>query len=204
MKNIFLLSILLISSLLKSQSVIIGIEESGFGKPTGYYRKDLNNILNQFQGTYIYSNGNSSFKIILKKMIQQPVSSHFEDIIIGEYQYVKNGIVVTNTLSNLDIEHFDQFLKHGIAGNRILWNNTRLWKCPQCNPNEKRLGVLIRDKISGRRADFFMRRTNVNGQEVMQVNITNISSRIINVDDPSTFNEPPFALPKGEFTMIKQ
>ena len=49
-----------------------------------------------------------------------------------------------------------------------------------------------------------MRRTNVNGQEILQVKIYNISSEVINVDDPSTFNEPPFALPKGEFTMIKQ
>ncbi|MCX8534697.1 DUF6705 family protein [Chryseobacterium luquanense] len=204
MKNIFIIFILFFTPLFKSQSVIIDIEESGFGKPSGYYQKDLNNLLDPFQGTYIFSNGNTSFKIVLKKMIKQYFASHYEDMIIGEYQYIENGLEKANTLSNLDIVYSDQYLKHHISGNSILWSNSRLWKCPQCNPNEKRLAVRLNDNISGRRADFLMRRTAINGQEVLQVKIYNISSNVINVDDSSTLNEPPFALPKGEFTMIKQ
>lgn len=204
MKYILFLVIALFSITIKSQT-IINITDSEKGLPNGYYMKDLNNLLDPFQGTYIYTNGNKIFKIVLKKMIKQPSDSHYEDMIIGEYEYVVNGVAKINTLPNLDVIYFDQFLKHGIANKYVIKNiDHRLWKCPQCNPNEKRLSTVIRDEISSRRADFFMRRTNVNGQEVMQVNITNISSRIIDVDDPSTFNEPPFALPKGEFTMIKQ
>lgn len=137
-------------------------------------------------------------------MIKQQFASHYEDMIISEYQYIENGIEKVNTLPNLDTVYSNQFLKHNIAGKRILWANSNLWKCPQCNTNEKRLAVRLRDTISGRRADFFMRRIAINGQEVLQVKIYNISSDVINVDDLSTFNEPPFALPKGEFTMIKQ
>jgi len=201
MKNTFLLFIILISTFFKSQSVIIDIEEPGFGKPAGYYQKDTNNLLDPFQGTYIYTNGNKSFKIVLKKMIQQPVGSHYEDIVIGEYQYTENGVEKINTLSNLNVVYSDQFLKHNIAGNIILWNNTRLWKCPQCNPNEKRLSVRIIDKISGRRASFLMRRTAVNGQQVIQTKINNISAAIWEEGTPEPL---AFALPTGEFTMIKQ
>ncbi|AYN00261.1 DUF6705 family protein [Chryseobacterium sp. 3008163] len=201
MKTTFLLFIILISTFFKSQSVIIDIEESGFGKPAGYYRKDMNNLLDSFQGTYVYTNGNKSLKIVLKKMIQQPVSSHYEDIIIGEYQYIENGVEKINTLSNLNIVYSDQYLKHGIAGNGILWNNTRLWKCPQCNPNEKRVVVRIIDKISGVRASFLMRRTVVNGQQVMQAKINNLSATIWEEGTPEPL---AFALPTGEFTMIKQ
>jgi len=49
-----------------------------------------------------------------------------------------------------------------------------------------------------------MRRTAINGQEVSQVKIYNISSGLIKVDDSFTYNELPFALPRGELTMIKK
>ncbi|KQT22607.1 hypothetical protein ASG22_15235 [Chryseobacterium sp. Leaf405] len=137
-------------------------------------------------------------------MIKQPVGLNFEDMIIGEYQYIENGVEKTNTLSNLNVNYSDQFLKHNIATKYIIKNiNSRLWKCPQCNPNEKRLVVVIEDKISSRRADLIMRRTVINGQEVMQCRIQNISSEIINVDNPVP-SKPEFSLPIGEFTMIKQ
>lgn len=201
MKNIFLLSLFLLSTLYKSQSVVIDINDSELGQPNGYYMKDMYNVLNQFQGTYIYTNGNSFFKIVLVKKVKQYNNSYYEDLIIGEYQYIKNGIEKINTLSNLGTVYNNQFAKHAIAGNSTIYNNTRLWKCPQCNPNEKRLSSIIRDRISGRSANFFMRRTNVNGQEVMQVKVNNVSAAIWEEGTP----EPPaFALPTGEFTMIKQ
>ncbi|MCD0480768.1 MULTISPECIES: DUF6705 family protein [unclassified Chryseobacterium] len=203
MKNIFFLFILIFSVDLKSQSVTIDIIKSGFGENSNYYRKDLNNLLNPFEGSYIYTNGTSTFKIVLKKMIKQPVDSHYEDIIIGEYQYMENGIEKANTLSNLNIIYSDQFLKHGIAGNRVISKtNSRLWICTQCNTNEKRIGLNIRDISTNRYADILMRRTVINGQQVMQVKIYNVNTVSYNVDTES----PPadFSLPLGEFIMIKQ
>jgi hypothetical protein len=46
-----------------------------------------------------------------------------------------------------------------------------------------------------------MRRTTEGGQEVMKINITNIS-RVIEIEGQPT--APDFALPIGEFTLIKQ
>lgn len=208
MKNLYLILFIVFSNLSSSQT-IVDITNTSFSFSTNtyynYYKKDLNNVLDPFQGSYVYTNGNNSFKIILKKMIKQPVGLHFEDLIIGEYQYIENGIEKVNTLANIDIAYPNQFAKHHIAGNGIIPNiNNRVWKCPQCNPDEKRLAVSLLDKISNRTADFFMRRTNINGQEAMQVKIYNIRGHVINVDDPSTMNQPAFALPTGEFTMIKQ
>lgn len=199
----FIILLIIISTSLKSQSSIIDIEEPGFGKPNGYYQKDTNNILDPFQGTYIYANGNTSFKIILTKMMMQPVASHYEDLIIGEYQYIENGVEKINTLSNLNIPYSDQYLKHAIAGNDVLWNNSREWKCPLCNPNEKRLAVVLEDKISGRSADFLMRRTVINGQQVMQVMVQHISSDPIVVGSNAPA-QPEFTLPTDEFIMVKQ
>ncbi|SHE94617.1 DUF6705 family protein [Chryseobacterium takakiae] len=198
MKNIILLIIaLLISSLYKSQSVIIDINDSELGQPNGYYSKDLHNVLNQFEGTYLYTKGNTSFKIVLVKKIKQYNSSYYEDLIIGEYQYIVNGVEKANTLSNLNVVYNNQFAKHAIAGNYTIDNNTRLWKRPQCNPNEKRLSASITDVSTNRTADFFVRKTVVNGQEVLQVKVTNI------LPDLENMNPAPFTLPTGEFTMIK-
>jgi hypothetical protein len=156
MKNIILLVVIsLISSLLRSQSVVIDISKSGIGQPSGYYRKDLNNILNQFEGTYLYTNGNKSFKIVLVKKIKQYNSSYYEDLIIGEYQYIVNGVEKANTLFNLNVVYNNQFAKHALAGNAPVDNNNRTWKCPQCNPNEKRLRLKIRD-VSANRSEIIL------------------------------------------------
>lgn len=159
--------------------------------------------MNTFEGTYIYTNGNTTFKIVLEKKVKQPIGLHYDDLILGEYQLIENGVEKINTLSNLNVVYANQFAKHSIAGSGVLWNNSRLWKCPECLPNEKRLGIRIKDVISGRYADMLIRRTMVNGQQVLQVKIYNITSKIIDEDAPSP-PELPFALPKGIFNMIKQ
>lgn len=188
----------MISSIFKSQSVVIDISKSGIGQPNGYYRKDMNNILNQFEGTYLYGNGNTSLKIVLVKKIKQFNSSYYEDLIIGEYQYIVNGVEKMNTLSNLDVIYNHQYIKHAIAGNSPISNNNRAWKCLQCNPNEKRLRARIIDRSTNRYASIYMRKTIVNGQEVLQVKIGQV------MIDFENMNPPEFSLPKGEFTMIKQ
>ncbi|WP_439480678.1 DUF6705 family protein [Chryseobacterium aquaticum] len=158
----------------------------------------MNNLLNQFEGTYVYTNGSKVFTITLVKRIKQYNSSYYEDLIIGEYQYSINGIIVQNTMPNLNVVYNNQYIKHSIAGNYTLSNNNRRWKCPQCSPNERRLSARIRDESTERSADFLMRRTVVNGQQVLQVKIDDV------LPDLETANPPDFSLPLGEFTMIKQ
>ncbi|ANF49733.1 hypothetical protein A0O34_03890 [Chryseobacterium glaciei] len=201
MKYIHIILILFISSIVKSQT-IVDITDTTYSGMTNtyynYYKKDLNNVLDPFQGTYIYTNGNKKFKIILQKMIKQTEGLHFEDLIIGEYQYIVNGVEKANTLSNLNVVYNNQFAKHALAGNAPIKNNNRVWKCPQCNPNEKRLRLKIRDVDTNRSGDYIIRKTMVNGQEVLQVKLTDV------LPDFENMNPPDFSLPRGEFTMIKQ
>lgn len=200
MKNIIILLLFIVNIYsVSAQSVVIDIKETGFGQPVGYYLKDINNVLNQFEGTYVYTNGSKTFKITLVKKIKQYNSSYYEDLIIGEYQYLDYGnLVIQDTMPNLNVVYNNQFIKHAIAGNSLLWNTTRLWKCPQCAPNERRLDAKITDVSTARTASFFMRKTIVNGQEVLQVKITNVLPSF------ESMTPPNFSLPLGEFTMIKQ
>jgi hypothetical protein len=60
--------------------------------PDNSYYKDVNNILNDFEGTWLYQSGNTSLKLTLVKSIQFFNGDFYEDTIIGGYQYIENGI----------------------------------------------------------------------------------------------------------------
>ena len=199
MKNIVIIFVVLFNTLsLNAQSVVFDIDESKSGKPEGFYRKDMNNLLDHFEGTYVYTSGNKVFTVTLIKKIKQYNSSYYEDLIIGEYQYSVNGTITQNTMSNLGVVYNNQFIKHAIGGRSVISNSSKRWKCPQCYPNERRLSAKITDISTERSADFLMRRTVVNGQQVLQVKIFDV------LPDLETANPPDFSLPMGEFTMIKQ
>ncbi|MCA1966259.1 MAG: hypothetical protein LDL23_06370 [Flavobacterium sp.] len=200
MKNLNILVVLLLSINCKAQTPIVDISESEMGLPNGYYIKDLLNLLNPFEGTYVYTNGADTLKIVLVKKVLQYNSQYYEDLIIGEYQYIENGVEKANTLPNVNITYLNQ-RRHNIDGNFLVDKNFRVWQCPDCSATEKRLNTLLKDVVSGRFADLIMRRTTEGGQEVMKINITNIS-RVIEIEGQPT--APDFALPIGEFTLIKQ
>jgi hypothetical protein len=166
----------------------------------GAYYKDVNNLLNPFEGTYIYTSGSTTLKIVLVKKVLQYNSQYYEDLIIGEYQYIKDGVQIVNTLSEITTTYLNQ-RNHKIEGNLIVDKNYRVWKCTSCSLTENRLSTQIEDVVSERFAELVLRRTTEGGQEVMKIKITNIS-RVIEIDDQPT--APDFALPTGEFTLIKQ
>ena len=199
-KNLNILVLLLLSINCKAQTPIVDISESEMGLPNGYYIKDLHNLLNPFEGTYVYTNGADTLKIVLIKKVLQYNSQYYEDLIIGEYQYIKDGVQIVNTLSEITTTYLNQ-RNHKIEGNLIVDKNYRVWKCTSCSLTENRLSTQIEDVVSERFAELVLRRTTEGGQEVMKIKITNIS-RVIEIDDQPT--APDFALPTGEFTLIKQ
>lgn len=201
MKIFKIIIITLLAITCKAQTPVIDISQSRFGQPDGYYMKDINNYLNPFEGTYIYSNGTTSFKMVLVKKVQQYNGRYYEDLIIGEYQYIENGVEKANTLSNINVVYNNQSIKHAISGNLIVNNNFRYWKCPTCPTNEKRFNGGIKDISTGRGASITMRRTVEAGLEVMKIKISHVTGVALVAGQPAP---PDFSLPQGEFTLIKQ
>ena len=160
----------------------------------------MNLLLNPFEGTYLYTNGNTSFKIILVKKEQQYNGRYYEDLIIGEYFYT-NGVDTVDTLNEINTVYNDQ-RSHSIDGNWVVNNNFRYWKCPTCPANEKRLSLSIRDAATDNYAQITMRRTVEAGQEVMKIKISHVMARSYNVDTEPV--PPDFSLLLGEYTLIKQ
>lgn len=199
-KNLNIFVLLLLSINCKAQSPIIDIIDDDGSEVIGAYYKDVNNLLNPFEGTYVYTSGSTTLKIVLVKKVLQYNSQYYEDLIIGEYQYIKDGVQIVNTLSEITTTYLNQ-RNHKIEGNLIVDKNYRVWKCTSCSLTENRLSTQIEDVVSERFAELVLRRTTEGGQEVMKIKITNIS-RVIEIDDQPT--APDFALPTGEFTLIKQ
>ena len=200
-KKLNILAVLLLSINCKAQTPILDISDSGTGLPNGYYLRDNNNLLNSFEGTYQYTNGNTILKIVLVKKTQQYNQEFYEDLIIGEYQYIENGIEKINTLNEINNVYIEQRF-HKIDSNFLVNNNFKLFPCLDCFSNEKRLYASIFDPSTNSYADIVIRKTILNSQEVIKINIINFKKGLIIVNELAT--EPNFSLPLEEYILIKQ
>ena len=200
-KNLNILVVLLLSINCKAQSPVLDISDSGTGLPNGYYLRDNNNLLNTFEGTYQYTNSNTILKIVLVKKIQQYNQEFYEDLIIGEYQYIENGIEKINTLTEINNIYIEQRF-HKIDSNFLVNNNFKLFPCLDCFSNEKRLYASIFDPSTNSYADIVIRKTILNSQEVIKINIINFKKGLIIVNELAT--EPNFSLSLEEYILIKQ
>ena len=206
MKKIFLILSILIFANCKAQYTSIESLENCFDcDQTGVYYKDLNNYLNTYEGTYIYSSGGVYFKMILQKKVVSNINNrYYEDILIGAYQY-SDGTKNVNCLSELN-NNYSNGWYYPIEGNYITVGKS---KCDDCSPTEKWLYMTIHDQSTNSVSNFNLRKTVVGGQEAIKVYIRPpYRNNIINGDDPNSgtinYVEPPNYPVTQEITLIKQ
>lgn len=100
MKKLFFLTILLSTTLANSQSPIISLKafDNNSDRPTGTYIKDLNNYYTPYLGIWKWENGNNSLEIKFEKINMVFDGELYFDEIIGKYKYIKDGVVLHNSL----------------------------------------------------------------------------------------------------------
>lgn len=199
--KIYILIVLLSTTIsCKAQSEVLDISQKGeipslTANLSDKYYKDLNNLLNPFEGTYVYSEGDTYLKLVLQKKEMCFFGDHYEDMIIGEYQYIKNGIEIVNTLPKLN-QNIDDKRNHGIDGNQILTGNQL---CEECSPTDKHLHVGLVEDGKGR-ASMSIRKVTVNGQEAIKVFFYwHYKTHVV-----GTPESPSPSLPGGVYIMLKQ
>lgn len=155
----------------KAQSPVLNIETTfSSDVPVNAYYKDANNILNNFEGTWLYTNGNNTLKIILAKSTQHFNGKYYEDLLIGGYQYIENGVEKINTLTDADNLNLGD--NASIEGNNI-YNNCKYSPVDDCVDGEKNLHLSIKDvPLEGHIGDLRLFKRTINGQEVLKVNIS--------------------------------
>jgi hypothetical protein len=145
MKHIILIfSLCLFSMSCKAQTPIVAIDSPISDKSQGTYFKDLNNELNKFEGAWVFTNGNTSLKIVLYKVEMNYDGSEFYfDDLRGEYQYIENGVEIINTLPNLESNPNDDDNRNILVSSIISSDERPV--CNDCTENERRLSLGIID-----------------------------------------------------------
>ncbi|TRW23345.1 hypothetical protein FMM05_14220 [Flavobacterium zepuense] len=102
MQQLLIITFLFCVGVCRGQSPILPINDANYPEATGAYYKDLNNDLNRYVGTWKYTNGTTSLTVTLQKKVMQHIINapygYYEDLVIGEYKYILNGVEKINTL----------------------------------------------------------------------------------------------------------
>jgi hypothetical protein len=196
MKNIkFILinSLIILGFNCQAQTPIINLMDIEPTTP-GYYIKDINNVLNPFEGTYVLNDGVNYLKITFQKKIMQYTGSCYQDLLIGEYQYKQNGDEKINTLSRLTTP-LQHVYHHAIDGNNYLTYEPSPFNDFTTDTFRLTIGMEVPGGIS---ADLEIRKCVVNGQEAIQIfkKTTHYGKR----GEPV----PPIIVPNGFFYLIKE
>ncbi|WP_278021796.1 DUF6705 family protein [Flavobacterium ginsengisoli] len=187
---------ILLNNSCKAQNPILDIDtpKDNFIGVKGAYYKDTKNVLNGYDGTYLYTSGNTSLKIKSQKNIKTSMNNfYYEDLIVGEYQYIENGVEKVNTLSKLTSTSNN----NSISGSLILTGTE--FGCKDCKPDEKRLRLGITSSPNFGEMD--VRKTTVNGKAAILVVFWWTGPIAVKAGDPMP---KPAVIKAGTYTMIKQ
>jgi hypothetical protein len=213
MKKIIFSAIIAVLTLsCKAQTPVLDTYESDYGAIDNAYYKDLNHLHDQYIGTWLYTNGNTSLKIMFQKRDQIYNDRYYSDYLIGEYQYIENGVEKVNTLNNININYgsdVEEVRKHNIlSGGWLKYASTRP-TCTECPPNEGRLEMSIYEpslrSIKGLRNSFVVRRFYDNGTEKLKVWFVNeIMQGLVFDANDNPVDISRFSLPFGNYVLTKQ
>ncbi|WP_452218486.1 DUF6705 family protein [Lacinutrix undariae] len=148
MKHIIYLFIIFfsVSYNTNAQSPIFPLDEWGDRQANAYY-KDLNNDLDPFIGTWVYTpemqslNGETFIKIVLYKKTMYFDGEYYVDLLVGEYQYVKNGVEQINTLANINQDLGENHHIHGY----FLYDDCRYFYVDDCVDGEVSVQLSLND-----------------------------------------------------------
>lgn len=164
---------------------------------SGNYAKDVGGIRDQFIGTWRYQASGILLEIKIEKrdkeLYRTPSTYRFMDIIIIKYKLVKNGMVLHDNLNavipanNTGYHNYDlNFISYG-----FYYNNTYQFR------------GFINDYYRQVLCDYTLRKMNVNGQDILLLNISNGNYRIYGDDSMYTPSQKLFSLPLGPILLDK-
>lgn len=167
----------------------------------GQYYKDIDNLLNPYEGTWLFTEGNRELRIILVKKVNHNNGLYREDVIVGGYEYKVNGTTLVNTLDDINNFYLNS-IQYNISGNSIMENDFSP-PCNSCATGEKRLRLSFSDSEtqSTVMGTLIVRAIQINGQDAIKVKLFGTT---VYYEAGTTPPPDDFVLPSGEYTLIKQ
>ena len=182
----------------KAQSPVVSLDTFYQDTVEGVYFKDLNNELNKFVGTWVYNDGNTTLVIQLQKVVQHYNGEWYEDLLIGEYQYIENGVEVFNSLSRLNSPLVNN-AQHYLDGNQLL-KKTQIVSCEDCDIAERRVLLFFSDpERKYLHNKLAVRYVDNNGVESIEVKLVSSGSYVSPYENAPKESRVPY----GNYTLIK-
>jgi hypothetical protein len=178
--------------------------------PNNPYYKDVDNDLNPFVGEWKWEEGNNSLTIQFQKIemyhrqypnYDNTATLHeYFDYLIGEYQYIENGLELINSLPVNFGGH--PTITNAMAGWNITTTNRGFPPCNECAPNTRFIRLsfteLENQQLHGR---IIMAHFVEGGVEKIRARIFNTD--IVNLTADYT-GPTALKVPEGIYTFIKQ
>ena len=165
-----------------------------------YYLKDVNNEFEKFEGEWQYLGVDMSMTLKLKKEehYQPYPDTKFMDLLVGEYQYIENGVEKVNTLADFNSPQVSGY-EHNLSGRGY----TRFLP-GYCEDNSTPQEIKISLNITKPTNDdnviegkLILRYINDNGIEKLEVCIFDYSTTAYEVTDR-------IDMPDGYYEFVKQ
>ena len=172
---------------------------SPIGKPQNSYLKDVMNDFNRYEGEWKYQSGLTVLTLKFRKISNRYNENRkiYEDLLIGDYQYVENGNLIIDQLENLNLS-IDPY-HHTLNGASFIYNS-QFPPCTDCGPYDRRIKLNFRDPERPQvYAYLVMRYTNVGGIEKIEAILYQDIAFVLDETSPGTTR-----VPMGEYTFIKQ
>ncbi|MCO6147541.1 DUF6705 family protein [Flavobacterium sp. NRK1] len=203
MKKVLFIIILL--SFGSKAQTIKSLYDDEYAAVDGAYYKDTHNDFDNFTGTWKYTSGTTSLTITLQKKTMTPTkfgsNNIFEDVLVGGYKYIENGIVKINTVPQLylDLDSIEYY----ITGNAIIGPNSQY--CLDCGPNDRKVLLIFNDPdryILGYDAQMIFQRADSGGVQKLKLLFRTIGNMI--VEEGVTPLYTSYTVPFGEYILVKQ
>lgn len=196
---LFTIVFILFPNILNAQLVIKNIDEEGCPPyDSDCYLKDINNILDKYVGIWKFTNSGNEIVIQLKKEVKYRIAenSSYEDLLVGEYKYILNGVEKINTLSFFN-DNAISGDKHNISGNVFVFRNSEYCNFSG-NVGDEKIELIIGEKedefIEGR---LLLRKFIENGIHKLEICIYDYTT--LSPDEDSKLT-----IPDGFYIFTKQ
>ena len=137
---------LILSTSCKSQQVV-NLYMDEYERLPGKYYKDIQNKLDTYVGTWVYTNGTTSLKIVLQKRLHifNSYDNCYEDELVGAVQYSENNVDIINTLDILDNTNDNEVREACSISGNVFWQPYYRPLCLECDEFVKRIRTNFHD-----------------------------------------------------------
>lgn len=200
MKYIIIILIVMTTLSCKAQSPIVSLKDFKNVEITnGVYYKDIDGDLNQYVGTWKYTNGTTSLTIKFKKIVQYYNGECYEDVLVGDYKYIEKANVLVDFLNRVDNPIIND-AQHYITGNTIIYPNQFI-TCDDCTTLERRIKLDFTDPERTYLVNAVtLRYINDNGIQKIQLNLFDNGTIVL----PSENSALETRVPYGYYELIKE